>query len=374
MAPGDWAVQLKATTPHSILRMLDIDTAGFGHIVITPAQVPGNAYTKANLLDVGVYTGVYKGAADLRALRGSGLASWLGDEDGKGDILSSAVTKAAGTFVQWVTDLVPSSLTAGTYTAIAGTLNWSAQYMSRRDALSYVCDYFDGEWRIAGDGTVSVGTVADLYGSDPVAIFTPWFDGRESPTMAGIRGTIGKEEDLDDWTSKVYVKDAAGAYGSSTIGSNPYEDLNGNAAVKERYVDGSSTVTSGTASSVAAGQLGRFDEVRRRLRITTDTFCFPALVDVGSYVWAFDPDNGVYTESSSNQVQYRGQLMWPKKVRVYDASWPIRQGMGVYFIDHDDAITDLSLHVEWESGDATIGVGAPIRTLSKSMQRSGIRA
>jgi hypothetical protein len=374
MAPGDWSVQLLSSTPHSVLQAVDIDTAGFGHVVITPAQIPANAYSKANLLDVGVYTGVYRQASNLRLLRGSGLATWLGDEENKGDILSTAVTKAAGTFVQWITDLVPSSLTAGTYTAIAGTLNWSAQYQSRRQAIDYVCDYFGGEWRIAGDGTVSVGTISDLYGSDPVAIFTPWFDGRESPTMIGVRGTIGKDEDLDDWTSKTYVKDAAGAYGTATIGSNPYQDLNGNAAVKERYIDGSSTVTSGTGNSVASGQLGRFDEVRRRLTISTDTFCFPALVDVGSYVWAFDPNNGVYTLSADNQVQYRGQQMWPKKVRVYDATWPIREGMGVYFIDHDDEITDLSPFVEWESGDATVGVGAPIRNLSGAMKRTGLRA
>src|SRR5215203_1596588 len=86
-APGRWDLQLKHGTPRSLIDAL----TPFGHVAFVPGRIDV-AQTGDNLLRQARYVGVYRGgkvAGEDFSLEGSGIAFWLGDEDGKGPIIES---------------------------------------------------------------------------------------------------------------------------------------------------------------------------------------------------------------------------------------------------------------------------------------------
>ena len=105
MAAGEWDVQLVEDTPRRILEAIDIETAGFGQLVILPTRLDPRAHTDATLLSLARYTGIFrKQEGDFR-LSGPGLPILLGDEDNKGDIYEVERATANGWLSQWVTSL-----------------------------------------------------------------------------------------------------------------------------------------------------------------------------------------------------------------------------------------------------------------------------
>lgn len=85
---------------------------------------------------------------------------------------------------------------------------------------------------------------------------------------------------------------------------------------------------------------------------------------IGEYLWAYDREAGLY--DMANETRFRGDVIYPQKLRLVGHSWPVEPGMGVYYRDKDGAVIDLSEWVESESGDATLEVGAFARSLISS--------
>jgi hypothetical protein len=52
------------------------------------------------------------------------------------------------------------------------------------------------------------------------------------------------------------------------------------------------------------------------------------------------------------------------KMRAMAQTWPIRQGMGVWFRDGAGALVDLTDYVEFDTGDATVELGSIARTVA----------
>ena len=362
MLPGSWSLNLDPNTPPSVLATVDLASAAFGHIIVTPTHLGTEAVSGATLLAASRYTGILRERPSKYELGGPGLAAWIADEDGKGDVLESALTKVAGTFVQWVTDLRPSSLDAGTYTAIGGTLSHTFDRINRREALDYVCTYFGAEWKVDPTGTLHAGTAANLFTSTPTVVVQPRSGGKDL-NVTGINAEVGVARDMDDYTTRVFLIGGAGTGSANISPATSFKDLNGNAVDLTRIIESTDT-GAGNENTVAQGQLNRFTAQRRALTLSSDVYDLGQDIDVGDAIYVYDPEQGL--TDTANQVQYRGQVIFPLSTRCLGRTWPVRRGMGVYFRapDAGGTITDLTDWVAWESGATTVEVGATPRSIN----------
>ena len=381
MGWGAWDLTLRPeTTPGQIWTLLDPDdnavpTGGFGHILITPAHVDPNAVGDAGMKAVSKYTGIYRGTLSRNVLSGVGLVGWLGDEDGKGNVHETAQTgvfggETTGSFRAWIRDVLPAAVTMGTLTAIAGTLNESMVYITPLDALNRIMEYFGGEFRVNPDGTLDAGTTADLFATTPNVILL--WRGSGPGTPYGVHSsTIEIARDLDDYTTKVIVigpetPGPVSTVGTATAGSVPFKDLHGNTVVIKRLLTVPEMKTTTNLDAVAASQLTRYDGLRRSYRLTTDEWIAVVQrggkrLEPGDSVWVYDPRPDARLHDTANEVTYNGEVLNPIKLRLQSMTWPIEEGMGVYFRYYDGATAtyvDLTPHVVWEDAETTLDVGA----------------
>lgn len=374
MGPGSWSVKLNEHTPRHVRDILDY----FGHIVICPGHVDPSAIGDAATLDAARYTGIVRRKPSTTELGGVGLVAWLGDEDGKGAVLESRVEYAAGSFATWVGAIRPSSLAAGTVTDPGGTLTWSTQFMSRRAALDYVCDYFGAEYRIRPDGTLDAGPASALFATaTPTAIVTA-FSGGIDMNITGLHATaLGRSEDVEDYTTRVVLLGTGNGRENVLVGTadispaTGYKDLLGNAAVLTRMID-APNVQAGNESSIATVQLGRFTSARQAVTLSSDRYDIGHDVQAGDQIYVYDSDAGLVDQA--NQIYYRGQLLFPVKLRVQGYTWPVERGMGVYYRDKNGVYTDLTDWVEWESPGSSIDMGASARTLTDTTAAATVQA
>ena len=373
MEPGSFDVRLRPSTPVSITDQLTFATQAFAHLIVTPAWIPPHFFsTAANLVATSIYTGVIRVRESRLGYSGAHASILLGDEDGKGQ-LPEVVTTATQSFSAWMTALKPPNvLTNGSYNASATTLAWTwAIGQSRRDAIDYICQTMGYDWQVTDDLYLNGDTAANLYGAADV-LLTPSMDGTGDVDYRAVRATIGSTLTAEDYTTKTIVKDDAGAFSTSGPGTVPFDDHLGNDYVWKRYIDGGSTVTSGTGSTVAAQQLGRFDQIDQRIRARTDVKAVMANVEVGSTVMAWDPDADVY--DLNNETYWRGTLVYPLEVPVQAITMPLEEGMGVYvrLNGASPSVVDLTPYMEWEGAGATIELGTPRPRLAPALFMRGI--
>ncbi len=375
-AAGDFDIELDRDiipVPFEVTNKVDIDTFGYGHVVIVPTRVAAADHTASTLLGLSVYTGVYRVQEERTRLSGSHATIWIGDEQGKGPEEYPLFTfaRAAGTFTQWVGDFTPQTLySGGTVGALAGTLDWVGKYSSNRDCLDYVCGYFGAEWQVTDTLKLNANTAAALYGTVPTVIATPWWDGRDVE-LVGLRTKFVVVKDVEDYSTGVIVTDDAGTAFIARVTSTPYKDVKGNALIMSRFVDGGSIAKAGTNQSqtLAAAERGKTDHVAHRYTLSSDAYCPLADAVVGSNMYVYDPDRGLV--NFAYEAHYGGWICWPIVQRIRSITMMIREGMGVYFLDGNGVITDLSDWVRWESGESTIEVGDPVHSPADAFRLRG---
>jgi hypothetical protein len=373
MKPGSFRVELVEDYPASIAQAV----RNFDHIVITPTRLqPIEGFSDANILAAACYTGVVREKPSPRIFQGSGLEVWLGTEEGLGDLLDTAVTRTTGTLSQWIGDLRPASLSAGSVdnTGMATSTN-SYQWMTRREAIDSVCRLAGAEWRVNPDFTLDAKDPDTLFTTaTPSVVITRKEEGPDG-TYRGLEGTlIVQAQDVKQYTTKVFAvtqgADLAGTVTSST-GSTSYVDgLNG-ALVMERVIS-APTEPSGNASALAASFVSQYNQVRRELSLNSRTYNVTRFVEPGDTVYVYD--QLAELTDSANQIVYRGEVISPIKLRVYALTWPLERGMGVYArrSGATPTYTDLTDFVQWEDGEDVIWeVGAASRPLNDATATGG---
>lgn len=373
MAPGSFELKLREDTPFSVTDAMDIDTQGFGSVVVTAAPVPSHVLASAaNLMPLSIFTGVMREQKSRTTFSGAHATILLGDEDGKGPLNEVPFTYTY-TISQWAALLKPTTtLTTGTYNADATTYTQAWAYgQSRRDMLQAACDALGYEYLVNDDLSLDVDSAANLYGTASVML-TPYWEGVDIG-WTSIRAEMELAETVEQFTSKVLLRQADGSTVSASIGSNPFLDGTGTAFAWKRYIDGGISVPAGSGATVAAQQLGRFDQVDQQLTIRTDTGPVMDKVACGAPVYAWDPTRNIY--DLTNEQAYRGRLVWPMNLRVNAVTMPLTNGLGVFFRQNglSQTLLDLTPYMDWETGMATLEVGTPIRTLSSAMFTRGIR-
>ena len=363
MKPGSFSVRLREDYPWSVAAAVDV----FDHIVITPTRLdPIAGSSDADILAAAIYTGVVTSKPSPRIFEGAGLAWWLGTDEGLGDLLDTAATQSAATLSTWVTALRPSSLSAGTVSNTGlGTLSATYQWMTRREALDGVCRALGAEWRVNPAFTLDAAKSPDLFVSTPTVVITRKEEGQDG-SYRGLDGTlIVTAKDVRQYTTKAIAvaqgQGATVATGTSS-GSTSYKDGLNNTVVLERLVNAPSD-SSANASTIAAQQVGQWNQVRRELSLNSRTYNVTRHAKPGDYVYVFD--QLAELTDPANQITFRGELISPIKLRVYALTWPIERGMGVYArrSGATPTYTDLTDYVEWEDGsDVQWDVGAAPRS------------
>lgn len=362
-ALGSWGLQLSSGTPKKILDSLDY----FGHIVVHTGRIDPRVDGDA-LLWSARYTGVYRGKSSNSngfALKGTGMAFWLGDEEDKGDVIEGLTSFNTQTFASIIAALLPSAVHAGTINAVGTTYSFNFQYQSRRKLIDYVCQTVGADWRVNGDGTLDAGLESDLYRVLPRAALISKRSGVDMFSRA-LAGEISTDQDMEDFTTRTLLlangTEASTATASADIagGLNPYKDLYGNAVKLTRIISESETDTT-NAQARAQLQLNRFSGSRDAISCSTGEFDLKGDVVVGDYMWVFAPDVGVY--DLNNEFTFLGDRLYPMRLRLTQMSWPITEGMSVAFRDSDGVWIDLTPYFIPESGESQLVVGGYSRSL-----------
>lgn len=385
-ALGSYYVNLDQSTPRRILDKIGY----FGHIVVHAARQNHPELVGDAMLASSRYVGVVRDkqftgmtgstAPNTQQIAGCGMAYWLGDEDGKGSIIEApGKTLTAVSFTEGVRELLPDSAAVreGTLHAVAGV--WSGNYvwLSPRQALDDFCSYFSSplgecEWRVNGDGTLDAGRIEDLYVTEPRAIIARKGGGQDLE-LRGVAGDAQTDEDVQDFSTRVVVL-AQGTGDSVATGAaninpdlNVYVDLFGNPVELTRLVSQEGTDASNAPAS-AVLQLNRFLRPRSALQLSSDEYDLRGAFAPGDYVWVWDPDAGLIDRSNPpNEVYFRGERLFPVKLRLTELTWPLTKGMGVSYRTQAGEWIDLTDYIVWEDpANVDVVVGATVRTLLNS--------
>lgn len=355
-AQGEWTLSLSEDTPQQVRDALTF----FGHIAILPGELPVAQYGDA-LLASARYVGVLRGwdAADGRTLKGSGMAFWLGDEDGKGDVFEAPTVFSNETFANTIRGLLPpsGSITEGQLFSVPGTYSGKHQWQNPRQALTYVTDTFGAEFRVNYTGTLDAGLVSQLYVTTPKAILLRKGFGADL-SLRALPGRMQMGVDVEDTTTRVVLLAEGEGTSIVTAAANapatPYKDLHGNPIKVTRLVSESGTEAT-NAPARAQLQLNRFVNARRAVQLSSNDYDVKGTFIVGDYLNVYDPDNGFV--DPAREVYWQGERLNPMALRCVEMTWPIPEGWTVAFRDTEGNWIDLSPYYVPESGDTTIVVG-----------------
>ncbi|MER5715710.1 fibronectin type III domain-containing protein [Streptomyces sp. NPDC002132] len=380
-ALGRWELRLLPQTPRDVLDQIDY----FGHVAIIPGRVDPVQYGD-NLLTSARYVGVVRtktigddgrtnAPQDDLSIGGVGMAFWLGDEDGKGDVYENTVAPASASFATAINMLLPASgaVTAGTIYSVSGQYTGSHRYESPRTAISYVCDTMSTtsvpvSWRVNGNGTLDAGPDSNLFVTNPTCVITTKAAG-EDMALRALPGSVDVTRDVEDYTTRVVLlaegEGTSIATGAASISpATSYRDIHGNPLKLTRLVSESDTA-SGNAATRAQLQLSRYTSTRNALTLSTADYDVHGSFVVGDRVWVYDPDSGLV--DTSTEVMFRGMRINPIKLQVTETNWAITAGYSVGYRTGNGVWIDLTDYVEFETDTtSTVTVGDFSRQLTNS--------
>lgn len=364
MKLGSFSIRLRPDAPSGALQAV----AEGDSIIVTPTQLrPIEGFSDANILAAAIYHGVITGEPSATELRGYDAAWWLGTPEGAGYGVSGTTTRTAGTLTQWIGDLTTPAFAAGTVT---NTTSHTATYkhLTYRERIDAACRAVGAEWIAQPDLTIDAGPTASLFVTTPTVIITDREEGQEG-ALRGLEAVeVRFASNIDQMATKVTVIGTGAGQTvnvTSSTGSTTFKDPRNNTAELERLVN-APTEAGTTASAVAASTLAQLNQVRRDVVATSRTSLVRRLVQPGDYVWGYNARTGV--TDAANQVNYRGEVLAPMKLRVYGLTWPIEAGMGVYVrrAGATPTYTDLSDYVVHEEPMVRWDVGASPRSTSET--------
>jgi len=354
MRPGRFDVKLVSNAPYRVWSAVD----QLDHIVITPTRLSDpKQFSDAAILGAAIYSGVVTGKPNKRTFTGQGLAWWLGTEDGRGSIYETPVAFTNSTLSSVVAGLLPTSLTAGTITNTGTNLWYSFRYITPREALHFACKVTGAEWKVNPNGTFDAGPTANLFKSTTLTtVITRNSGGRDGSTnFTGIDANeINVAQDCDGYTTKAIIVGQRGDGAEFTVGTASAavtkKDFNNGNVVFKRLIDAPDTPSNNVAS-LATNVLAQYPLLRQHLTLSSDTYAVPNVVRPGDYVNVFDAEAGLY--DTTRQLNWRGEVITPVRLRCKEYTWPVLRGMGVYArrSGATPTYTDLSDYVAFDSDD-----------------------
>ena len=363
---GSWGLTFTEKMPDDAWKKVDY----FGHIVIVPGRRPGplDDSLLRTARYVGPVTKISDNSGELRHIGGAGMAFWLGDAEGKGDVFTEAVT-VSGNYDDVIRALLPASgaITEGTFFTVAGTWPSSTfQFQTPRDVIDYVVQTVGAARRVNGDGTLDFGAESDLFVVNPKCVVAR--KGLDDMFLRGLYGTAETERDVEDYTTDVVLlgQGINGQFVTAEEGLTPSEipfvDIHGNKVKRARIIQESETDPT-NAPARAQLQLNRFKGTRDALTLATSDYDIKGKAQVGDYIWVYDPTMDLV--DIDNEIVFRGQRINPFKLRLTETTWPVTRSMSVLYRAGTGEWVDLSKYVVPETGDTTLVVGGYNRSLTE---------
>lgn len=363
MAPGSFSIPLTVEAHNVWDTVKKVTESGGGHIVITPQWVEPWVLGDASMLAAARYTGPvlekdYENGAFV--IKGQGMGWWLGDDE-KGDVYETAVTLTSaalnGTNLGL---LLPDAITAGTVTAAYSNFTGTFHYDIPRDAIATFLAALESEYRINPDGTMDAGLIDNLFTiTTPTVVVSRHVSGSD-PNYIGVPlATLKSSEDARSYATRAVLIDVA-SDGTKTLNtaasqspSPTGKDIHGNTIVRTLVYE-SQPGDPGTPVDYLQAELNEHIDIEESTITTGYWELAQGTWGVGDAFYVWDPPAFYDTD---NQIRYRGELIYPKKLRLIAASWPLVRGMGVSFRDDSGAYTDLTEWVKWEAQDQTTALG-----------------
>jgi hypothetical protein len=408
MGAGNFGVTfLQDQTPSEV-----IDTIQeWGHIVVTPQEMNPALFDDNAILASARYTGIVLAKTleeGVVTVSGSGLQLYLGDDRGKGMVISE--DKNVGNLRSY-TNLPLSSvlfqsstpygimrnqvgnlqaITQGTIYDGSSTYTGSHFVETSLHALKHICEDLGYEFRVNQDATIDAGPASNLFtgvNTDPTTVVVKTGYG-DDPTYQGLSPTGARSEfDAKDYVTKVDFIAEIGAFNdptdfegeaSKTSSDIPYYDIHGNKLSRTGLVS-VPDMDGDKLDDQAALMLTELSKIKKVLNLDLEQYEVTGDLKVGDFIFAFDPfigfsDNATDAAAESRdmyEISFRGQQINPIKVRVVGLSFPIATGMGVYFRKFDGTnvtYTDLTPYVSFESGDTQVELGDVLRDISDDLR------
>lgn len=352
MTQGSFSVRFSLEAPLSLWNTI----REFGHIVVTSQWVDSRLFDDTKMLTMARYAGpILEKSLDQEGftVTGAGMVWWLGDEEGKGDIIETKVTLSGSTLTAALTALLPVAITLGTITEPAAVYTGEHQWETPLEAIRTVCASMGCEYRVNPTGKIDAGPGLNVYNiTTPTVVVTRDQLSGNDPNYKGVQvdrmrthlnsrpyatRAIVVTEDSNN------VKILVG--GQNRSPATLARDLFGNLVDRTLMLE-----TSGSPVEVTTyltSQMNEHTIVSNQEISTNFVEIQNGDLRIGDNFWCYDPPA---FEDFANQVFYRGDLIFPKGLRLTAASWPLLPGMGVYYRSPDTVpvYTDLSELVAWE--------------------------
>lgn len=354
MTQGSFDVRLAPDAPRSLWTVIE----EFGHIVILPQWVDHRLFADATMLSMARYAGPVLERRLSRegfAISGAGMVWWLGDEENKGDIIETKVTLADSTLAAALTALLPVAITQGTVVEPAATYNGEHQWETPLEAIRTVVASMGCEYRVNPDGTLDAGPSANVYNINTpnVVVVREHLSGSD-PLLRGVEvEELSTHLNARPYTTRgiVITEDSNNVKilvgGQDRSPAPTARDLHGNVIDRTQLIE-----SSGSPVDVTLYLTTQMNEhaIAWNMEISTNMFEIQnGDLRVGDAYWCYDPPAFV---DMANQLFFRGDLIFPKKLRLIAASWPLLPGMGIYYRSPEvtPVWTDLSEFIAWETG------------------------
>ena len=250
-------------------------------------------------------------------------------------------------------------------------------------ALKTISASTDAEFKINNDGTLDVGPPTALFSGHetdtPEGMIVRDMSGAD-PSITGYSGVdLSTEFDAEDYVSRVEL--TVNQYGNEiNLGQAdakdvPYKDLFGNELERIQILAENDIPTS-LRNVRAEAYLNEYNKIQKTLSVGLEDYDISGDIGTGDIIFVWDPDVGFEDTAADaalenrdrHEITYQGQILHPIKIRVMGLSFPIAEGMGVYYRDGDGNYIDLSDYVEFESGVTQIEVGATQKNIREDLR------
>jgi hypothetical protein len=389
MAPGSWSLRFN----QGVVADLADRVKYFGHIIVVNEWFDPDDYADADIKGLAAYTGIvrritFSGTQEFMA-SGCGVAGWMGargrgyiyrkEREYDGVTLTNALTQTgvdiesmgllyakkrdpaySGSGSKWIDYAV--ALTEGTITdpsSGSDTYTGVHIYQTVKEALEECLAWwgethgYNMEWKANHDGTLDIGEESDLYVTTPTCLLTRFPGGDPEHKTVWAAG-FQTETDIDDYMSRVLVMGSGAGFNVEVAAANqtayPSEVESTNfigQATDQTGMVSQPFVNEDKVKELAREQRDEYAQVRRRVNLSLADYETIGTWEVGDTIAIYDPDAGFV--DTDNEAYYQGRIINPIHLRIFTNTWPIREGMGVFYRDGGGSYTDLTRWIAFET-------------------------
>jgi hypothetical protein len=271
-------------------------------------------------------------------------------------------------------DTAPDLLT---YPATGEVIRFSENIfaITAREALAMAMDAWGAEFRVNADGSLDAGLEAFLFVTNPTTLIVRknWGD---DPNYNGVPALAMRvNADTKNLATSVF---ATGSLNGTTVLAEkvagwpgggvgrPIENLDfqGNNYHRTALVNEPVSAHAHTLYQIAKKWYDELSTISGAVTVNAADFNVEGQFEVGDTVMLFDPETEHY--DLTQEVAFRGDIIYPKSTRVTGMTWPVTSDMGVYYRASDATWTDISDWVVPDDGNITLEVGFTSNRLRKA--------